>query len=290
METDNKEMIFNPLLAYKAVLNQTDFERISKFINQNFGIKLPDHKRIMLQGRLISRLIQLKFDNFKDYTNYAFSDEGKLHELPHMIDVISTNKTDFFREAIHFKFLKEQVLPEFITHSNFPLLKIWSAACSSGEEVYTIAMVVNDFIEKYPGYDFSILGTDISNRILTKAQNAIYPSRFTNPIELETKKKYFLKSKDPVKDEVRIKKILRDKVNFKWHNLMDSDYRVDGLYDVIFCRNVLIYFSKEDQLHVLKNLIKTLKPKGYLFLGHSESITHLNLPLKNVSQTVFQNI
>jgi len=281
-------MNFNPLTAYKATLKQKEFILISKFINQNFGIKLPDHKRIMIQGRLIKRLVKLNFGNFKDYTDYVFSKEGKVLELQHMIDTISTNKTDFFREAQHFDFIKDHVLPEYISQAKSTVFKVWSAACSSGEEVYTIAMVVNDFLEKYASHNYSVLGTDISKLMLTEAKNAIYPSRFTKPIALETKKKYFLKNKDPNKDEVRIKKILRDKVNFQWHNLMDEEYKIDDNFDVIFCRNVLIYFSKEDQIHVLKNLSKKLNPGGYLFLGHSESINFLNLPLKNVSHTVFQ--
>ena len=281
-------MNFNPLLTYKAILEQKEFDLISKFINRNYGIKLPDHKRIMIQGRLINRLIELNFQSFKQYTDYVFSDEGKKRELPHMIDLISTNKTEFYRESIHFNFLRNTVIPDFINNSKSQTMKIWSAACSSGEEVYTIAMEVNNIFEQLIAYDFSILGTDISTRMLMQAKKAIYPLSYTTPIALETKKKYFLKSKDHSKDEVRIKKVLRDKANFLWHNLMDQEYNFNGTFDIIFCRNVLIYFSKEDQMHVLQNLTKKLNPGGYLFLGHSESITHLNLPLKNVSQTVFQ--
>jgi chemotaxis protein methyltransferase CheR len=242
----------------------------------------------MIQGRLINRLIKLNFKSFKEYTDYVFSDEGKTRELPHMIDVISTNKTEFYREAIHFNFLKNTVIPQFINTSKSQTLKIWSAACSSGEEVYTIAMEADNILSKNIGYDFSILGTDISTRMLANAKKAIYPSNYTNSIALDRKKRYLLKSKDSSKEEVRIKKILRDKTRFFWHNLMDEEYQFNENFDIIFCRNVLIYFSKEDQMHVLQNLSKKLKPKGYLFLGHSESITHLNLPLKNVSQTVFQ--
>lgn len=283
-------MDFNPLMAYKAVLEQKEFELISQYINQNFGIKLPDNKRIMLQGRLIRRLVKLNLKNFKEYTNYVFSKEGKNTELPHMIDAISTNKTDFFREALHFDFLKNNVVAEFLNTRTGEPMKIWSAACSSGEEVYTIAMVLYDLVQQTPKFDYTILGTDISNRMLEKAQKAIYPESYTATIPLETKKKYLLKSKDPSKQEVRIKKELRDKVSFKWHNLMDEEYKINLEFDVIFCRNVLIYFSKENQLHVVQNLCKKLKPNGFLFLGHSESITHLNLPLKNVSQTVFQKL
>ncbi|MCD6090679.1 MAG: protein-glutamate O-methyltransferase [Bacteroidales bacterium] len=283
-------MVLNPLLAYKAELKQKEFKLISRYINENYGIKLPDHKRIMLQGRLINRLIKLNFSNFKEYTDYVFSEEGKILELPHMIDFISTNKTDFFRESAHFDFLKETVIPEFHAASKYQPMRIWSAACSSGEEAYTIAMAAYDLIPVYSGFDFTILGTDISHRMLEKAQKAIYHSRLIQTIPTETKKKYFLKSKDPGKSEVRVKKELRAKVQFMRHNLMDKEYTIKQEFDVIFCRNVLIYFSKEDQLHVLLNLSKKLKPGAYLFLGHSESITHLNLPLKNVNQTVFQKI
>jgi chemotaxis protein methyltransferase CheR len=283
-------MDINPLSTYKAVLEQDDFKRISRFINQNFGIKLPDHKRIMIQGRLINRLIKLNFTDFKQYTDYVFSEEGKQNELPHMVDVISTNKTEFFRESVHFNFLRETVLPEFIQRKSLNPLKVWSAACSSGEEVYTIAMVLQDYFDLNPGNHYSILGTDISMRMLNKAQKAIYPLNMVKNIPLATKQKYFLKSKEKSKEEVRLKKIIRNKTFFKWHNLMDEEYEIEGLFDIIFCRNVLIYFSKEDQLHVLLNLSKKLKSGGYLFLGHSESITHLHLPLENVSQTVFKKI
>jgi chemotaxis protein methyltransferase CheR len=269
-------MIFNPLLAYKAVLEQKEFKLISQYINQNYGIKLPDHKRIMLQGRLINRLIKLNFTSFKEYTNYVFSEQGKL--------------TEFFREAVHLKFLKDIIIPEFMSTPKSQPMRIWSAACSSGEEPYSIAMAANDVINTNSRFDFTIFGTDISNRMLEKAQKAIYPLKSTIIIPLETKKKYLLKSKDSGKNEVRIKKELRDKLSFMWHNLMDKEYEINQEFDVIFCRNVLIYFSKEDQMQVLQNLIKKLKPYGYLFLGHSESITNMNLPLENVSQTVFKKI
>lgn len=281
-------MVSNPILTYKAILEQKEFKLISNYINQNFGIKLPDHKQIMLQSRLVNRLVKLNFTNFKDYTDYVFSDEGKLLELPNMIDYISTNKTEFFREAIHFEYLKNTVIPEFIkTSRTFPM-QIWSAASSSGEEAYTIAMVANEMRKLHQEFDFTILGTDISYRMLEKASKAVYSVHYTINIPLEYKKKYLLKSKDTAKQEVRIIKELRDKTSFSWHNLMDNEYNLNGSFDIIFCRNVLIYFSKEDQMHVLLNLIKKLKPNGYLFLGHSESITHLNLPLKSVNNTVFQ--
>jgi chemotaxis protein methyltransferase CheR len=283
-------MSFNPISIYKAELEVSDFVRISKYIGQNFGIKLPDHKRIMLQGRLISRLIKLNFESFKEYTDYVFSEEGKMLELQNMIDVISTNKTDFFREPLHFDFLKNKVLPEFVEKNQFQNLNIWSAACSSGEEVYSLAIVVEDFFADKAGFYFSILGTDISTRMLEKAKTAIYPSSSIAAISMEIKKKYFLKSKDSKASNIRIKQELRSKTSFQWQNLMDNDYALNKTFDIIFCRNVLIYFSKQDQMHVIKNLSQKLKPGGYLFLGHSESISHFDLPLISVSQTVFQKL
>lgn len=281
-------MTYNPLSVYKAELDQSDFVRISRFIGQNYGIKLPDHKRIMLQGRLINRLVKLNFESFKEYTDYVFSDEGKVVELQNMIDVISTNKTDFFREHLHFDFLRNKVLPEFVEKGQFQNLNIWSAACSSGEEVYSLAIVAEDFFGDKAGFDYSILGTDISTRMLEKAKTAIYPANSISAISMETKKKYFLKSKDTKASNVRIKQELRSKTTFLWQNLMENDYAINKTFEIIFCRNVLIYFSKQDQMHVINNLSQKLKSGGYLFLGHSESISHLNLPLISVSQTVFQ--
>lgn len=281
-------IVNNPILLYKEELKQREFELISKYINHNFGIKLPEHKRIMLQGRLINRLVKLNLSSFKEYTDYVFSEQGRVLELPHMIDYISTNKTDFYRESVHFDILREIIIPYFLENSRSKLMNIWSAACSSGEEAYTIAMTCADEINL--GFDFTIVATDISSRMLQKGKNAIYPLKSVEKIPNETKKKYLLKNKDSKKNEVRIKKILRNKVQFKWHNLMDNEYLFNQEFDIIFCRNVLIYFSKEDQLHVINNLYKNLKMGGFLILGHAESITHFNLPLKNVGQTVFQKI
>ncbi len=283
-------MVNNPLSLYKEELKQTEFTLISRYVNQNFGIKLPEHKRIMLQGRLINRLVKLNLPNFKAYTDYAFSEQGRVSELPLMVDYISTNKTDFFRESVHFDILKEKSIPYFLENLKTKQMQIWSAGCSSGEEAYTIAMTCADEARVKLDLDFTILATDVSLRMLEKGKNAIYSSKDIESFPEETKKRYLLKSKDNKKSVVRIKKILRDKVMFQWHNLMDKEYDFHREFDIIFCRNVLIYFSKEDQLHVLNNLYKNLKMGGFLFLGHSESINHFNLPLKNIGQTVFQKI
>lgn len=274
---------------YKAQLSEHDFNRLSNFIYKEYGIKMPPSKKIMLQSRLQKRLKDLNITSFKEYCDIVFSNDGA-DEIIHMIDVVSTNKTDFFREPNHFAFMQEVILPEFVAEKNNRLLKIWSAGCSSGEEPYTIAMVVSGFFETQIGFDFQILGTDISTRILQKAIDAIYSEDRIVGIPLEIKKKYFLKSKDATKKLIRIIPQLRGKINFQRLNLMSGSYDVKDMYDIIFCRNVLIYFDRETQEKVISKLCARLKTGGYFFLGHSESIMGMQLPLSSIKPTIFVKV
>lgn len=274
--------------VYRAQLGNMDFKRISSFIENNYGIKLPDHKRIMVQGRLHKRLVALEMQSFSEYVNYLFSEAGRTHEIPKMVDLISTNKTDFFREAVHFNILSETVLPEYIKQHSYSTFKVWSAGCSSGEEVYTLAMVINEFFENIKGYRYQILGSDISYQMLKKAKQAIYDFKDVETMPLHLKRKYLLKHKNKEIQKVRIAPDLRSKANFMHLNFMDNKYNIDQKYDVAFCRNVIIYFDRETQLKVVKKILDNVKPGGYLFLGHSESINDLNLPVTKISPTVFQ--
>ncbi|MDD2196916.1 MAG: protein-glutamate O-methyltransferase [Bacteroidales bacterium] len=276
---------------FRAQLTQDEFDKLSKFIYKESGIKMPPVKKIMLQSRLQKRLRHLNISNFKDYIDYVFSKEGLNNEIIHMLDVVSTNKTDFFREPIHFDFLLQEVLPQFILdRNNQRTIKVWSAGCSSGEEPYTIAIVLSDFAEKNPGFDYSIVGTDISTQILQKAADAVYKEDRVQIIPMETKRKYFLRSKDRVNPTVKVDSSLRRKVRFGRLNFMDPHYEVPETFDVIFCRNVLIYFDRETQEKVIQKLCAKLKPNGYFFLGHSESIMNMDVPLKQVKPTVFRRI
>ena len=277
--------------VYKAQMTNAEFRKLSRFITQQAGIKMPDVKKVMLQSRLQKRLRHLHMTSFKEYVDYVFSEEGLQNELIHMLDVVSTNKTDFFREPIHFEFLEKHILPEYIRE--FPLnrpLKIWSAGCSSGEEVYTIAMTIGEFQKDHPGLDYSILGTDISSHILQKAVDAIYKEEKTAVMPLELKKKYLLRSKDRSRKLVRIVPELRKKAVYKRLNFMDERYPVEDTFDVIFCRNVLIYFSREKQEMVIRKLISKLRRGGYFFIGHSESIMGLDVPLQQMRPTIFKRI
>jgi len=281
-----------PLLhsSYTEQLRDEDFERLSRFIYSIAGIKLPPAKRIMLQSRLQKRLRVLNIPDFKHYTDYVLSPQGQQEELVHMLDVVSTNKTDFFREPVHFDFLRERVLPAFCASGQQRMLKVWSAGCSSGEEPYTIAIVLSEFFAAHAGFDFSILGTDLSTRMLSAAHNAVYKEERVEGIPLELKRKYFLRSKDRSRPTVRVVPALRKKVRFERLNFMDESYRVSDTFDVIFCRNVLIYFDRKTQEQVIRRLCAKLKPHGNFFLGHSESVMNMQLPLRQLKPTIFEKI
>ena len=272
-------------------MTNIEFNKLSGFILHNYGIKLPISKKTMLEGRLQKRLRVLNSASFKDYCDYVFSKEGQQLEVPHMIDVVTTNKTDFFRESVHFDFLNNTILPRFFNDnvSQKPF-RAWSAGCSTGEEPYTLAMVLNEFSEKFTQFDYNIFATDISGNALEAAVAAIYSQEKVAPVPLSFKKKYLLKSKDENKKSVRIVPELRTKVNFSRLNFLDSEANYPGKFDVIFCRNVLIYFDRPTQEKVILKLCSKLEQGGHLFLGHSESISNMDLPLVQLHPTTIKKI
>lgn len=278
MET-NINMTFHNIKMSDAIFN-----KLSNFIYQELGIKMPEVKRVMLESRLHRRLKELNVNTFEEYCNIVFNKKGSNSEIVHMIDVVTTNKTDFFREPAHFDYLKSVILPQFTRRP----LKIWSSACSSGEEPYTLAMVLQEAVENNQLYDYNILASDISTRMLKTGLDAIYPLQRLEGIPLNIIKKNFLKSKDPLNKTARIIPELRNKVTFIRLNLMEDLSEVKDMFDVIFCRNVLIYFDRQTQEKVINKLCGKLKNDGYFFLGHSESITGMNVSLVNQQPTIFK--
>ncbi|HEX2920469.1 MAG TPA: protein-glutamate O-methyltransferase [Bacteroidales bacterium] len=269
-------------------MTDKDFLRLSSFVTEELGIKMPFQKKIMLQCRLQKRVSDLKMASFSEYLEYVFSHEGQQEEIIRMIDLITTNKTDFFREPAHFDYLQQTVLPEVCrTNTRNKTIRVWSAACSSGEEPYTLAIVLKEFQLQQPDFDFEILGTDISMRILQKAALGIYHVDRIAGIPTAIKQKYFLKSKNPSDKTVRLVPEIRSKVLFRRLNLMDKYYETDVYFDIIFCRNVLIYFDRETQQAVVNKLATRLKPTGFFFLGHSESITNMKVSLRQIRPTIF---
>lgn len=270
-------------------LSNKEFEQLRVFIYKECGINLSLPKKTLLESRLQKRLSQLRLRSFAEYYDFVTGPYGKQDELIQMIDAVATNKTDFFREPVHFQFMDEEVLPWLIGEGFSKSVKIWSAACSTGEEPYTIAMVMEEFATEHR-MDYKITATDISTKALEKAQLAIYPERLISAVPIPLRKKYMLRSKDTLNPTIRMIPKLRGKVNFKRLNFMDDVLDVDYDYDIIFCRNVLIYFDRKTQEQVVEKLLAHLKTGGYLFIGHSESIYQMDLPVRQLKPTIFQKI
>lgn len=276
-----------------ATLSNADFIRLSGLIRDFCGIRLPPTKKMMLEGRLRKRLQALGMESFAEYCAFLF-DSGKAgDEYVHMLDTVTTNKTDFFREPEHFQYLLDKVLPELVISKHIGIgrsLNAWSAGCSTGEEPYTLAMVLSEFAEKVPRFHFSVLGTDISTKVLAKAVSGIYAHQSVEPISMLFRKKYLLKSRCENGVLVRIIPELRATVQFSRLNFMDEDYGLGQQMSIVFCRNVLIYFDKPVQEMVLGRITNQLIPGGYLFTGHSEIVHDMDLPLVQTAATVYRKI
>lgn len=266
------------------------FQRLALFIQRDCGIRLPESKKTMVEGRLRRRVIALGMERVEDYCRYVLDHGGMTNEYFALIGAITTNKTDFFREPVHYQYLARNALPELIAAgqvSRGTPLKAWSAASSTGAEAYTMAMVLADLTAEHD-FCFSILGTDICHEVLCAAQNAVYPEAMISPVPMDLRCRYLLRSKHKSYQNVRIVPGLRRCVDFAWLNLTETPYRVPRDMHVIFCRNVLIYFEKVTQQKVLAELCRHLRPGGYLFLGHSECLSGPNLPLTPVASTIFR--
>jgi len=270
-------------------LSRRNFDQLARYIYDYSGIKMPPAKRTMLEGRLRRRLRATGIVDLDDYCDYLFKHGGIDREAIHLIDAVTTNKTDFFREPKHFEHLEQSALPELLAagHSR---LRIWSAACSVGAEPYTIAMVLEDYREARGTPDYSILATDLSTDVLKAARKGIYPIGMIDPVDRQKRIRYIMEPRDPQRGEVRIHPKLRAKIGFGRLNLMDRAYEIGDKVHIVFCRNVLIYFDKPTQEKVLARLCEKLVTGGFLYVGHSETISGLNLPVKQVANTVFRKV
>lgn len=274
-------------------MTERDFSRLSQYIHSQYGIKLPPAKKVMLESRLQKRLRALEMANFREYIDYTLDEKDGHGELILMMDLVTTNKTDFFREPGHFEFLVQKVLPELSERFQSGIrkpMRIWSAGCSSGEEPYTLAMVLSEYTEQVGAFYFSILATDLSTRVLEQGKNGIYDEEKVEPVPLAMKKKYLLKSKGCSKVLVRISPRLRGLVTFKRLNFMDEHYGISDVIDIIFLRNVIIYFDKQTQSGIIQRLCKHLRSGGYLFIGHSETLFGMDLPVKQIVPTIYRRL
>lgn len=268
-------------------LSDGAFERLALFIEDYCGIQITPKKRTMVEARLQRRMRALAMTHIDDYCALLFS--GDYDEGVAFINAMTTNKTDFFREKVHFDFVAETIMPE-LARNGRRNAKFWSAASSTGAGAYSGAMISEDF-RRQTGMDYSILATDISTDVLRSGIAGRYPLHMMEPIPSPLRQRYVMRSRDPRCKEFRIVPELRQKVDFLHLNLMDRSYPVAKDFDVIICRNILIYFDHATQVEVLKRLTAHLRPGGYLITGHSETVRGFDLPLRPVyGGTIHQRI
>lgn len=245
------------------------------------GINLKTGKEELVHSRLQKRLSALNLSSFEQYFKFLDDDRQGL-EVVWMIDALTTNKTSFFREIQHFVFLREQVLP----HIRGNRLRIWSAACSTGEEPYSIAILLAESLANFKQWDTKILATDISTKVLAKAKEAVYETEILEPIPQDWRKKWFHKE-DATGRTWRLDPQLRSMVSLARLNFMDR-FPMKGPFDVIFCRNAMIYFDKPTQEKLVQRFYDLIAPGGFLFVGHSESLTGAKHSFNYIQPAIYQ--
>jgi chemotaxis protein methyltransferase CheR len=273
-------------------LPDKEFEIIRQMVKSQTGISLSLHKRDLVVSRLARRLRALGLDSFSQYIEYLRADhEGG--ELVAMINRITTNKTDFFRERHHFNFLRDKLLPAVCDEGDRKgnrVLRAWSAGCSSGEEPYSIAITLSEFFAKRPGWDYKLLASDLDTVMLEKASRGEYEPSLVEPVEKSLLSKYFDRQGRGEGASYKVKPSLREIITFRKFNLMHPEYPLKVPLDFVFCRNVMIYFDMEDKVSILTKFHRVLKPGGHIFVGHSESLMMVKDLFRFVDTTVYRKL
>lgn len=266
------------------------FSKFQRLIYDESGIWLGEHKQALLTGRLARRLRLLGLEDMQEYLQLVTQPDQQ-HERAVMIDCITTNQTHFFREPRHYDFLAEEVFPRWQSAAaaggRTKLLRVWSAACSSGEEPYSLAMLLLKHFSPEQGWDIEVLATDICTLVLEKARAAVYPIDKAKEIPREFLRNYMLKGKGEQRDLMKVSPEVHRLVRFARVNLHSESYPVIGFFDLIFCRNVLIYFDHNSKQKVIAGILRHLAPAGLLFVGHSEHLGSTVPGLKAVAPTVY---
>jgi len=282
-------------LDFKSVLSSigdTEFEFIKDLIYKQAGIFLAPHKKIMVQSRLNTRLRTLGLTSYAEYVNQLKRDpKFASEEMQELINRLTTNKTDFFRESHHFDFLRNVYFPELETAANVgsaKSLRIWCSASSTGEEPYSIAISVYDFFQNKPGWNLKIIASDIDTAVLKTASEGVYRSERLDPVSESLKTKHFTKSTKGEHVFYEAKPHLKALLEFKQINLLQYPFPIKEKVDLIFCRNVVIYFDKQTQKTLFQNFDEQLKPFGYLILGHSETMFGISDRFKFLGHTIYK--
>jgi chemotaxis protein methyltransferase CheR len=264
-------------------MNEVTFNRIRELVYDRSGITLGDNKQALVRARIAKRMRNLDLSDYNDYLNYVIED-GSGEEIQHMLDAISTNVTSFYREPAHFDLLRK-VVDDWI-NAGMRSLRFWSAASSSGEEPYTMAIELCETIGKR-NVDVKILATDISTRMIEAALNGIYSESKVAPVPRNLTSKYFTHLKDGSHNHYRVNDVLRDKVVYRQFNLSVTPFPLKKPLDMIFCRNVMIYFDREVRTRMVKEFYRLLKPGGYLLVGHAESVTGMAEGFKCLRPSIY---
>lgn len=267
-------------------ITDQEFRRIADYMKKNFGIHLSDEKKTMVVGRLSQVLLSLDIHSFSDYMDYIAADTSGEAERT-FINRMTTNHTYFMREESHFHYVRDHVLPHLLPRVKNRDLRVWSAGCSTGEEAWTLAMLIDEFLgNERSGWDARILATDISDKVLSYAVRGVYSSEAVAPLPAHWLQTYF----QPVGNgQFEIVPRIRDEVIFRRFNLMDP-FPFKGKFHMIFCRNVMIYFDESTKYELLDKFYRALEPQGYLFIGHSETINRDQCRLKYIMPSVYQKV
>jgi chemotaxis protein methyltransferase CheR len=271
-------------------LRMSEFRVVRKLVYDEVGIHLPDAKRVLVEARLARRVRELGLRSYEQYCELVL-DGANAEERVRMLDCITTNETHFFREPKHFQFLTERVFPEWAAQAQAGTrakrVRVWSAACSTGEEPYTLAMCLLTAFPREAGWEIELYASDISTRALDHAVGATWPIDKAREIPERERKRFMLRGTGAHEGELRCGPELRDLVRFARINLNQPPFPLPGQFDLIFCRNVLIYFDASSRSRVIGALLARLHARSYLFVGHSETLHNVTRELKLVAPSIY---
>ena len=268
-------------------LQDREFYLIKDIVYKESGIRLTEMKKALVQSRLMKRLRELKMGDYQDYCRYL--DENYAHEVVNLINCITTNKTDFFREPKHFEFMKTVFLPEF-EQAGGKQLRIWSAGCSTGAEPYSIAATLLDYYAGKRMPDVKILATDIDTQVLQKGEAGLYRVDEIESMDVALLKRYFMRGTGASQGMFKVKDSMKRLVHFGRLNLLDDAYPMKGQFNIIFCRNVIIYFDSESRRRLFDKLHAFLHDNGYLIMGHSETLAGLTNRFRFLGNTIYKKV
>ena len=260
-----------------------------ELIHRISGIYLSEQKKKLVVARLSRRLRALNLDTFTQYYHYLTENPAGASEIENLINRVTTNKTDFFREVHHFDFLKDEVLPAIISKGEATgnrRVRVWSAGCSTGEEPYSIAIICAEVFKNHRGWDVKILATDLDTEVLQRASHGHYPTQSLIPVPDEYLAKYFVRGMNGY----TVSDTLKYMVTFRKLNFMNPSFPMKNPFDIIFCRNVIIYFDQPTKIELMNKFHAHLKPQGLIFIGHSETLMSMKEKFKYIKHTVYQKV